>query len=82
MLSIYVQNNAPKSSDTKTNTATSSQAAAAAATAAAQKGGMLGNIMKRFGLQRPPQAHLPDDKNKAVSEEDIFKLKIIKYLLS
>lgn len=74
LISIHIQNSAPKSSDAKTSTTTSSQAAAAAATAAAQKGGMFGSIMKRFGLQRPPQAHLPDDRNKAVSEKEIFTL--------
>ncbi|UJR28897.1 hypothetical protein I4U23_010116 [Adineta vaga] len=62
-------NNPAKSSDGKTSAATSSQAAATAA-AAAQRGGMFGSIMKRFGLQRPAQAHLPEDKNRTLKYDD------------
>lgn len=66
---IFISKNPQKSADKKSNTPAT--AAANQAAPGAQKGGLVKNLFDRFGWKRPTQAHLPDDKNKTVNENDL-----------
>jgi hypothetical protein len=62
---LCFQTNPKKPSDGKSDAAATANPAAPGA----QKAGIIGRLMSGFGLKRPTQAHLPDDKNKTVERE-------------
>ena len=76
ILLISIQSNAAKSTDAKAN----ANAAVDPKAPAPSRLGFVDNLLNRMRGKKPPQAHLPDDKNKSVRRKRIYSVDVI-YIL-